>query len=120
MLFGRAQFIRQLKFSGSSVRQVKYTWWQSVRLNHQDGNAHYGSVEEEGCKLHYELYASHVPTTITQKVVLGIGSSVLGLLDPRRGGKILFTSLVILFCISFVICIYAMLWDTGSLRSYAP
>jgi hypothetical protein len=32
-------------------------------------------------------YPSHVPTSAVQKVLLAVGSTVGGLLDPSRGGK---------------------------------
>ena len=94
MLGGRA-WLRRFKHLRSDLKQVNNAWCQSERQSHQDGNANFSSLEEEAFELNYELYASHVPTTITQKLLLGIGSSVLGLLDPRRGGKeVLISSLV--------------------------
>ena len=76
--------LRRLKHWGP--KQSKCLWWQSTRQSHEGGGAHSGTLGED-IKVDYELYDTHVPTTLAQKMLLGLGSSVLGLLDPRRGGK---------------------------------
>ena len=86
MLSGRVGYLRGLK--SLEAKQVKCILQPNIRLNHQsqDRGSEYGDLEED-IGLSSELYASHVPTSLVQKVLLGIGSSVVGLLDPRRGGK---------------------------------
>ena len=87
MLSGRIHCLRMLRrLKRWEPKQSKCLWWQSTRKSHEDKGAHYGTLGED-IKLDYELYDTHVPTTLAQKVLLGLGSSALGLLDPRRGGK---------------------------------
>ena len=69
-----------------AAEQVQCVAWQAENPNHQDDSSHYGTTEED-FSFNHELYASHIPTSLTQKVILGIGSSVVGLLDPRRAGE---------------------------------
>ncbi|XP_043224836.1 ubiquinone biosynthesis protein COQ4 homolog, mitochondrial-like [Amphibalanus amphitrite] len=62
---------------------------QITRLNHQDESPQHDSLgEAEDAEPNFDLYPSHVPTSFAQKVILGLGSSVVGLLDPTRADMV--------------------------------
>lgn len=73
---------------------------------------HESSAESDVLGSNFQLYDSHIPTSILQKAVLTAGSAIMALYDPTRAGR------KINFWLSLSIyCLCQFVWWSGQIST---